>query len=302
MPTRNDEYMIYQMLLGAWPVELTNAGALPVDGMAKFRERLSNAVLKAIREAKQHTSWHNQNEPYEAACLGFIEKILDVNQRNPFLDDFLPFQARIAELGMTNSLGQLAVALTIPGVPDIYQGGELWDLNLMDPDNRRPVDFKLRQDFMARTEAVMKLSIVERRAQLRQWLTDWRDGRIKQALTSTILNLRRREPELFLYGNYEPLTIAGGEATRLFGFMRRYEGKICITLCGRFLADAKEGAGDIDAWRPSWAGCSATLPVRQASLTDLMTGAEQKIQHGNLQIGDIFDSLPVAILFGQDGQ
>ncbi|MDY0881631.1 malto-oligosyltrehalose synthase [Dongia soli] len=301
MPTRNDEYMIYQMLLGAWPVELMARTALSPDDVAAFRGRLCNAILKAIREAKQHTSWHNQNEPYEAACLAFLEKIIDVNQRSPFLDDFLPFQARIAKLGMLKSLSQLAVSLTIPGVPDIYQGGELWDLNMMDPDNRRPVDFQTRVDFLKQAEAVMTLPPSERRIRIGKWLGDWLDGRIKLVLTSAILNLRRREPELFLYGGYEPLAIGGEQATRLFGFVRRYEGKICVTLCGRFFAGATEDADELDAWRSIWAGCSASLPVKEASLLDIMTGAPRKIQDGNLQIDDILTDLPVAILFGQEG-
>ncbi|TXH37620.1 MAG: malto-oligosyltrehalose synthase [Rhodospirillaceae bacterium] len=304
MPTRNDEYMIYQMLLGAWPIELTTTDALSSDEIAAFRERLSNAILKAIREAKQHTSWHNRNEPYEAACLSFLEKIIDVNQRNPFLDDFRPFQARIARLGMMKSLAQLGVSLTIPGVPDIYQGGELWDLSMMDPDNRRAVDFEKRRDALAKVDAAMMRPPPERQIQIRQWLTNWQDGRIKQALTSTVLNLRRREPELFFHGSYEPLNISGEAASRLFGFARRYGDKICVTLCGRLFAGATEDAGDIDArqspQQSSWAGCSATLPVKQTELVDVTTGASQKIQDGELRIDDAFAHLPIAILVGHE--
>jgi (1->4)-alpha-D-glucan 1-alpha-D-glucosylmutase len=295
--------MIYQMLLGAWPIELTAAGTLCTlssDQVAAFRERLSNAVLKAIREAKQHTSWHNRNEPYETACLAFLEKIIDVNQRNPFLDDFRPFQARIARLGMMKSLGQLGVSLTIPGVPDIYQGGELWDLNLMDPDNRRAVDFEKRCDFLAQVEAAMTLPVPERQRQIRQWLAHWQDGRVKQALVSTALNLRRREPALFFHGSYEPLNISGEAASRLFGFVRRYGDKVCVTLCGRFFAGATEDAGDIDAGQLRWAGCLAALPVKQAELVDVTTGTSQKIQDGELRIDDALAYLPVAILFGHE--
>ncbi|HJT15476.1 MAG TPA: malto-oligosyltrehalose synthase, partial [Dongiaceae bacterium] len=166
-PSPNDEYAIYQTLLGAWPA----------DGeIDSFGERLKGTVLKSIREAKRRTSWINPNEAYESACLRFVERLLETGRPNPFLDDFRPFQQRVAQFGVLNSLSQLAVTLTAPGVPDTYQGCDLWDFNMVDPDNRRPVDFELRRRMLA------EITETDRRALLRDSLADWQDGRIKLAI------------------------------------------------------------------------------------------------------------------------
>ena len=130
-PDANDEYLLYQTLVGAWP--------FTADGQAGFSERLKSYMVKAMREAKRRTSWITPDDRYEAAVLRFVDDILD--RRRPFLQAFLPFQARVAELGMYNSLAQLLIKITAPGVPDFYQGTELWDLSLVDPDNRQPVDY-----------------------------------------------------------------------------------------------------------------------------------------------------------------
>ena len=140
-PSPNDEYAIYQTLLGAWPTEFTGVAAPDPVEIELFRRRLQDTMLKSIREAKRRTSWINPNDAYETACLHFVERLLQIDRPNPFLDDFVAFQQRVARLGVLNSISQTVLALTAPGVPDIYQGGDLWDLNMIDPDNRRPVDF-----------------------------------------------------------------------------------------------------------------------------------------------------------------
>src|SRR6185295_17631327 len=135
-PHPNEEYLLYQTLVGAWPFE-TDAGT-----QAAFRDRMAAYMIKALREAKQRTNWLRPDERYEAAVVRFVRAILDRRRPNPFLAAFEPFQARIAELGIYNSLAQLLIKITAPGVPDFYQGNELWDLSLVDPDNRRPVDYE----------------------------------------------------------------------------------------------------------------------------------------------------------------
>ena len=143
-PERNDEYLFYQMLLGAWPAELTGIGLPDAEQAGAFAERLEGAMVKSLREAKLHTTWAAPNLAYEEAMLGFVRDALDMSRPNAFLEAFLPFQERVARLGVRNSLVQAALKLTLPGMPDIYQGAELWDLSLVDPDNRRPVDYGLR--------------------------------------------------------------------------------------------------------------------------------------------------------------
>src|SRR5262249_29982004 len=137
-PTPNDEYLLYQTLIGAWPLGSEN-GSLP----ASFGDRIRSYMLKAIREAKDKTSWQHHNDCYESAACGFVDSVL---QCEKFREVFLPFQRKIAYFGMLNSLSQTLLKLTVPGVPDIYQGNELWEFNLADPDNRRPVDYAVREE------------------------------------------------------------------------------------------------------------------------------------------------------------
>jgi (1->4)-alpha-D-glucan 1-alpha-D-glucosylmutase len=140
-PTRNDEYLFYQVLIGAWPPgEKTPS--------VELRERLKNYMLKAAREAKEFTSWANQNHEYESALSSFVEGVLDTTFSQEFIADFLDFQHRIAAVGAMNSLSQVLIKLASPGVPDIYQGNELYEFRLVDPDNRQPVDYTLRQKLL----------------------------------------------------------------------------------------------------------------------------------------------------------
>ena len=144
-PSRNDEFLIYQALVGTWPLE-----PLDADGRANYIERIQQYLLKATHEAKANTSWVSPNEAYEQGTHEFIAAILDPSRRNPFLADFESFAKRVSQLGIWNSLSQTVLKLTCPGVPDIYQGTELWDFSLVDPDNRRPVDYARRQEIFQR--------------------------------------------------------------------------------------------------------------------------------------------------------
>ena len=181
-PSPNDEYAIYQTLLGAWP-------ARP-DEMDAFCERLKGTVLKSIREAKRRTSWHNPSEAYELACLRFVERLLETERPNPFLDDFTSFQQRVARIGVLNSLSQLVVTLTAPGVPDTYQGCDLWDFNMVDPDNRRPVDFALHRRMLAEIEETDRRDLLRDRP--RQLAG--RQGQAGHCLCAAALPARARRP------------------------------------------------------------------------------------------------------------
>jgi (1->4)-alpha-D-glucan 1-alpha-D-glucosylmutase len=287
-PSPNDEYAIYQTLLGAWPAAL-NAPASAQAELATFRERMQGTVLKSIREAKRRTRWNNPNQDYEAACARFVERLLEIDRPNPFLEDFLPFQQRIAGIGMLNSLAQLALALTAPGVPDIYQGCELWDLNMVDHDNRRPVDFAWRQRRLANLMEASR----DRRNIMQNALTKWQDGEVKLAMTASLLHCRRDNADLFKQGSHEPLAIEGPLTQHLIAFRRRNGRKACIVLAGRLFARLLGDRSTYDG-AAVWQDARLTLPDEPGTLTDALSGTT--VSGPELRLGEVLATLPVAVL------
>lgn len=282
-PSPNDEYAIYQTLLGAWPAELT--GTVPDEAaIASFRQRLQDTVLKSIREAKRRTSWSNPNEEYESACLRFVERLLDIDRPNPFLDDFIGFQHRIARIGILNSLSQTVLALTAPGVPDVYQGCELWDLSMVDPDNRRPVDFELREHVLREIS----------RADQSDWLETWQDGRIKLAVISRLLCCRRQHPDLFRQGSYEPIIIEGPLSQHFVGFVRRDGVASCVVIAGRLFARL---IGEATYSGALWKDARLDLREAPERLTNVLTGETVSSASG-LGLGEVLADLPAAVLLG----
>src|SRR5262249_12642954 len=160
-------------------------------------------------EAHLRSSWASPDSAYEEAMLGFVRDALDISRPNAFLNAFLPFQERIARHGSRNSIVQTTLKLTLPGVPDVYQGAELWDLNIVDPDNRRPVDYQTRIELLGQVSA---LSRRDRQAAVLDMLENWQDGRAKLALVAALLGHRRDQPKLFSEGSYEPLIATGSKA------------------------------------------------------------------------------------------
>jgi malto-oligosyltrehalose synthase/4-alpha-glucanotransferase len=292
-PSPNDEYAIYQTLLGAWPVELAVATAPDRAVIENFRQRVQDTVLKSIREAKRRTSWSNPNEAYEAACLRFVERVLEIDRQNPFLEDFVAFQQRVARLGMLNSLGQTVLTLTAPGVPDIYQGGDLWDLNMVDPDNRRPVDFELRRRMLAGILTTEE----QRRDRIRDWLASWHDGRIKLAAVSALLRCRRQHGELFRQGSYEPLAVEGPLSHHVIAFTRRDANKSCTVIAGRLFARLM---GDQPAYDGAalWGDTRIERRDIPDTLTNVLTG-ETLSNAAGIRLGEALADLPVAVLLGQ---
>src|SRR3954447_8434290 len=212
-PDRSDEYRFYQALVGVWP---TDVPADATQAPAELVDRLCEYMLKAVREAKVHTSWLTTNQPYEDALVAFVRRALSGSGSGRLLSAFRPFQERVASLGMLNSLAQTTLKLGSPGVPDIYQGTELWDLSLVDPDNRRPVDFAHRTRLLDDVDALLAREPRDRPAAVSQWLDDWKDGRIKLLVTVAGLRLRKELPHLFVGGSYLPLateiTVPGAAA------------------------------------------------------------------------------------------
>ena len=214
-PDRNDEYLFYQMLVGAWPVELLGDSQMDRDALTGFSERIQAALVKSMREAKTRTTWAAPDTAYEAAMLDFAALALDPERSAAFLGLFRPFVQTAARLGARNSLVQTVLRLTAPGVPDLYQGSELLDLSLVDPDNRRPVDFKGHAARLARLEGAPVPALEE------NGLDGGLGGDAKLAAIAAVLDLRRRAPGLFAEGSYEPVAVSGEAAEGVCAFLRR---------------------------------------------------------------------------------
>jgi (1->4)-alpha-D-glucan 1-alpha-D-glucosylmutase len=210
VPEPNMEILLYQTLIGAWPFSEKE--------VPDFKERLKAYIVKAAREAKAFTSWLPPNQKYESALIKFLEAILERSGKNEFLGDFLEFQRQIAYYGAFNSLAQLLLKITSPGVPDFYQGTELWDFSLVDPDNRRPVDFKQRIKLL---NGLIHKEVEKQQSLAKQVLESWQDGRVKLYVTYKALNFRRGQTDLFLYGDYIPLQPLGRRQEHVCAFARR---------------------------------------------------------------------------------
>jgi (1->4)-alpha-D-glucan 1-alpha-D-glucosylmutase len=228
-PSRNDEYLFYQTLLGTWPV-----GEMTPEKFANYRERIAEYTQKAIKEAKVHTSWVNPNESYDRAVDDFVRGVLDPDTANDFIGDFTQLHSRIAYAGMLNSLAQTLLKMTAPGVPDFYQGTELWDLSLVDPDNRRPVDFAKRKMLL---EELRRCDEADRANLLTELLSGWQDGRAKLYLICKTLNFRRQHEELFRAGSYLPLYASGKFRPNICAFARRLKNQWVIAAAPRLIAE-----------------------------------------------------------------
>ncbi|MBL8023843.1 MAG: malto-oligosyltrehalose synthase [Elusimicrobia bacterium] len=289
-PDRNDEYFFYQALLGFWPAE----GPLEDTGL----NRLKSYLIKALREAKTKTSWVHNNEPYESAMTQFAEKVLTGPKSKKFIESFLPFQKKVAFHGMLNALSQVVLKHTSPGIPDLYQGCEFWDLSLADPDNRRPVDF------VARGNCLKEVASPEGRVSLPLLLNHWWDGKVKFHMTSLLLRLRKENPDLFLKGDYTPLHVDGPLDENLVAFSRQWgEHRLIVAVARRTVGlgyTEREGA----SWKTPWSHTRLVLPREWPSLplTDLLTGRSLTPNGGsppNILGSDLFQDLPVAVFLNR---
>ena len=289
-PGRNDEYLLYQTLLGAWP-----PGEPDGEEMEAFRKRVKEYMEKAMREAQVRTSWTDANEKYEDAVAGFVDALL--SESNPFLHEFLPFQRRVARIGALNSLSQSLIKLTAPGVPDLYQGNEIWDFSLVDPDNRRPVDFELRKRLLAHLSEFDPSDV-------RTLLDEgaWQDGRPKLYLIWKALRMRRESPELFNDGGYVALQTSGERGEHLVAFARRHGNEVAITVAPRRLAKMMDVEGPLIPTPEAWEDTSILLPAELAGLTysNVLIGERVVSEERNgkvlLSVGHLLRNFPVALL------
>ena len=289
VPDPNEEILLYQTMLGAWPLNRNEAPA--------FRRRLLAYMVKATREAMVNTKWSRPNVRHERALLHFIKSITKESEDDRFLNDFLPVCEEVAYYGAINSLAQLLLKITGPGVPDFYQGTELWDFRLVDPDNRGPVDFEARVRLLAelkRREARNRLGLI------RDLVEQWQDGRIKLFVTSKALAFRRARSQLFLEGAYQPLSAGGPKQENVFAFARRRKDTWAVTAVPRLVAKlvpaSRAPIGD-----SVWADNVVLLPKQAPpDWVDVLTGerlrARSAIQGRVLPLQEVFGKFPVALL------
>ncbi len=259
VPGRNEEYLLYQTLIGVWPLE-----TMTEDQHAGFVVRIQQYMIKAVKEAKEYTSWISPDAEYENAMIQFIARVLDRSSLNTFLNDFLPFQRWLSPYGLYNSLSQVLVKAAAPGVPDCYQGTELWDFSLVDPDNRRPVDFSARAGLLMELDTLV--SEMPNRAALLQDLWAHRaDGRIKLFFTAEALRYRRAHRQLFQQGEYVPLKVEGERAEHVFAFARRQGDEDLVVAVPRLLTGVLPDAQVSSLGEAMWGETRLILQTEHAS-------------------------------------
>ncbi len=275
VPDRNEEYSLYQSLIGA----------LPFDEHSAFLARAKGYIIKALREAKTHSDWMYPDPAYEEAFIAFFQDIMGAP--TDFIEDFTAFQRDVALYGMQNSLSQTLLKIASPGVPDFYQGTELWDFSFVDPDNRRAVDFDLRISYL---EAIKRREDVDLPGLINELMAKMADGRIKLFLIHRALMARRANADLFRLGRYLPLKAVGMHRDKIIAFARVHEGSWALALAQRFPA-SRDG---------SWGDTSLVLPKNAPeNWSDAIAG--KKIAGRRLSLEDIFEHLPVALLMGSEG-
>jgi (1->4)-alpha-D-glucan 1-alpha-D-glucosylmutase len=285
-PARNDEYLFFQNLIATWPAELTPPLRLDPNVLAQYSERLQGAMIKSVREARVHSNWISPDSTYEAAVTEFVRNALDPAISQTFLENFLQFQEHVAELGVHNSLVQVLLKVTSPGVADFYQGSDLWDLSLPDPDNRRPVDFLARRQLLSHIDD----SGQDRVASFKTMLKNWHDGRLKLSVIQRLLSFRSKHSDLFEKGSYEPLQ-TGNDLLWLCAFKRIAARQTVVALAsldGRrkpidlFHESIQLGAEDTSSeWR------------------DILTERVITMTQGAVNLADAFAVLPIALLCPQ---
>ena len=277
-PHRVDEYVLYQTLFGTWPLE----GLTRANGGA-YTGRLQEYMVKVAREASRFTNWVNPNEEYETALREFIAGMLDPRRSRAFLADFEAFVGRKVDGGLVNALAQQVLKLTSPGVPDIYQGTELWDDSLVDPDNRRPVDFSRRAGVLSGLQADDAASLFAART----------DGRIKLAVTARLLGLRTSHPELFASGGYAPVHAEGPAAANVVAYLRRDGATSVLVVVPRLITKLARAQGKEVADPAIWTG--TTLPLPAGPWRDVLSGAEVDAG-GAVEVAELFAAMPVSVL------
>ena len=298
VPDRNEEYFLYQTLVGTWPLEVPDQGSYRTYG-----DRIQSYMIKALYEAKVHTSWVNPNQPYNSAVHAFIEAILDRTRPNPFLQDLTALiQSIIIPVGLSNALAQALIKIAAPGIPDFYQGTELWDFTLVDPDNRRPIDYLHRARLLAQLQEVSREGGADRTELCRQLLESRLDGRIKLYTVMTALNFRRSHHDLFFQGAYIPLDSEGQKKEHLYAFARRHKNQVAVIVVPRLVASLCSDRSQPPVGSGIWGDCRVVLPIElpASAYQNLFTGETLSVDTSggqrSLPMADVLAQFPVALL------
>ena len=294
VPDRNEEYLLYQTLLGVWPLMPMTAEEYHV-----FKQRVQDYMRKATKEAKVNTSWLNPNHAYDDALQDFVGAVLDGAL---LLDDFQTFRQKVAQYGMYNALSQTLLKLTVPGVPDIYQGNEVWDFSLVDPDNRRPVNYEHRRQLLSVLQEQLRVAGQDRVGLVRDLLNTREDGRIKLYVIAQTLSYRRAHAALFRGGDYHPLEGRGAKQRHCCAFIRQHKRHTCIVVVPRFLTRLISDPHLLPLGAEIWGDTWLTLPSSPASQRyhNLFTGGSLVPVYREgapmLALGEVFAKFPVACL------
>lgn len=295
-PDRANEYLYYQALLGAWPSDVLD------QPPPQFVERMQEYMLKAVKEEKIHSSWIHPNSLYDDAVHDFVRHTLTGPEGKKFLRYFLPFQNRIAMAGVVNSLAQLVLKVASPGVPDFYQGTELWDLTLVDPDNRRPVDYAARAALLQNVRPLLEGDCEpERWKQLLLGMSErWPTGELKLFCTAVALNLRRRSSDLFLYGEYVPLSVRGKRSENVVALARQHGRDAVIAIAPRLTARLATSKSSLPLGEEFWKDTSVVLTeaFHQRRYRNLFTGKSLSAD-SQVFLSEQLEVLPVSLLVAE---
>ena len=287
-PDRNDEYFFYQTVLGAWPPGLAPDD---VEGVLALAGRVKDTMIKAAREAKERSSWSNPNPAYEAVLGRFVLDALDASRPNPFVTDMYNFVDALARPGAINSVVLTLLRLTVPGVPDTYQGAELWDFSMVDPDNRRPVDWDSHRARFDELRRRANADVIDRQV-FADLAAGWRDGSEKLLLVWRALALRRQHPQLFAQSEYRPLETSGRFGDRLCAFARVHEGTALVACVPRLIARQPRRDGGWD-----WNDTRVALPPAR-SWRDVLSGHVLGPREDSVSADEVFRDFPVALWVG----
>lgn len=287
VPVSNDEYFLYQTLLGSFPVE----HGKQVD--SSFVARVKEYIVKATREAKVHTGWIMRDEDYENAYREFVEAILDPSGENGFLDDFLPFLQKIAHHGILNSLSQVIVKIASPGIPDFYQGTELWELSMVDPDNRRPVDYTVRKEYLDQIRGNEGNPAFP--AEL---LAHAGKGVIKMYFMHKALQARKRHAEVFQSGSYIPVQAEGTFRDHIAAFAREHDGMWIVAAVPRFTVSLVQ-QNEYPLGEGVWLDTALIFPDGSPDRWKNVLTGESVVSKKRFLAGRLFDRLPGALLAGE---
>jgi (1->4)-alpha-D-glucan 1-alpha-D-glucosylmutase len=301
IPDRNEEYLLYQTLISIWQIF-----TLSDPDYETFKMRIKDNMVKAVREAKINSSWISPDIPYEDGLTGFVEAILSRSGANLFVKDFIMFQEKISYLGFFNSLSQTLLKIASPGVPDFYQGTELWDLSLVDPDNRRPVDFRIRMKMLKKVSRGAAVRGDELQKFAHGLLQQWHDGAIKFYVMFMSLRYRNQNQNLFKNGLYTPLMTDGSAKESVCTFARTMEDKAVIVAAPRFLSRLIKNIYEMPLGQAIWTDTTILIPdeIPRGIFSNILTGeiVEETKENGKrrLLLENIFASFPLALLERQD--